>query len=182
MRRIRFVEPPEQYDLETVKATLAACEWDLDREEERMRGLDAKLTQLAGFSGVSIAITSGLGGTLLAADRLQPGFTIALGACLGAAGVLLLAAVVSSFRALAPKDYQGVEETALSERTSPNSFKRPPDHAIASFAATRRDVLLAARTINDRKAASAARVFVLVGLAFAALVAGLLVVAVAGVL
>jgi hypothetical protein len=161
------------YNLETAKATLAACEWDLEREEDRMHGIDAKLTQLASFSAVSISISGGLGAGVLASSRLDLAFLIALGTCISVAAALLLAAVITSFRALAPKLYQGVDEAAVDHRTTPNSLKRPPQEAMASFAASRRDVLKAARAINDRKAKSASRAFLLVGLAFATLVLGL---------
>lgn len=139
-----------------------------------MRGIDAKLTQLAAFSGVSISISGGLGAGVLATSRLGLGFSIALGACISLASVLLLSAVVTAFRALAPKLYKGVDEVSVSARTTPNSLKRNPEDAMAVFAASRRDVLMAARGINDRKARSASRAFVLVGLAFGALVLGLI--------
>lgn len=180
-KRIRLVDAEERYNVETARVTLAACEFDLDREEERMRNLDAKLTQLATFSGVSITISGGLGANVLAGGRLPDGFLIALGSCVGLAGVLLLCAVVTAFRALAPKKYLGADESALLERTTPNALKRHPDHVLASIAATRREVLFAARKINDRKARLTARVFFMVGLAFAALVCGLIVTAVASV-
>ena len=173
--------PKDGHDLETAKATLAACEWDLEREEDRMRGLDAKLTQLATFAGVSISISGGLGASVLASAKLALGFLIALGACIAVAASLLLAAVITAFRALAPKLYRGVDEASVVARTTPNALKRRPEDAIAVVAASRRDVLVAARGINDRKAIWATRVFILVGFAFGALVLGLVVTAVGSV-
>jgi hypothetical protein len=181
LRVMRRASRSNNYELETAKATLGACEWDLEREEDRMRGLDAKLTQLATFSGVSISISGGLGASVLAASKLELGFLIALGACIAVAASLLLSAVIVAFRALAPKTYIGVDEGAVAARTTPNALKRPPAETVAGFAASRREVLVTARGINDRKATSATRVFLLVGMAFAALVAGLVVTAVGSV-
>lgn len=146
-----------------------------------MRGIDAKLTQLAAFSGVSISISGGLGAGVLASGRLDLAFLIALGASISLAASLLLTAVVTAFRALSPKLYRGVDEAAVAERTTGNSLKRKPEDAIATFAGSRRDVLHVARGINDRKAEAATRAFVLVGLAFAALVLSLITTAVGSV-
>jgi hypothetical protein len=181
-KRTRLVLVREdRYNPETVRAALAACEWDLDREEARMRGLDSKLTQLAAFSGVSISISGGLGAGVLAGGRLDEGYLISLGACTGLAGVLLLLGVITAFRALAPKDYTGVDETGVIERTTPNGFRRRPEEAMAKVSASRREALIAARAINDRKATSARVVYLFVGSGFAALVAGLIFTAVASV-
>ena len=49
------------YDLETVRATLEACTHDLSEEDDRMKTIDSKLTQLAAFSGVSISISGAVG-------------------------------------------------------------------------------------------------------------------------
>ena len=146
-----------------------------------MRGIDAKLSQLAAFSGVSITISGGLGANVLASSRLGDGFLIALGACISIAALLLLIAVVSAFSALKPKLYKGVDEASVGARTTPNALRRQPEEAIAVFAASRREALITARAINDRKAKAASRSFVLVGAAFGALVASLIVTAVGSV-
>jgi hypothetical protein len=91
------------YNLQTVQATLEACTHDLSEEDDRMKTMDGKLTQLAAFSGVSISISGSVGGSVLAAGHLRHGFLIALGTCVGVAACLLLAAVVIAFRALSPK-------------------------------------------------------------------------------
>ena len=174
-------QPPQKYDLETAKATLDACTQDLKSEEERMRALDGKLTQLAAFSGVSISISGGLGGSVLASGRLPLGFAIALGASIAVAAGFLLAGVITAFRTLSPKLYQGVDEQAVIARTTPNALRREPSEAVATFAATRRIVLVEARQINDRKADCATRTFRWVGCGFSALVVALLVTAIGSV-
>jgi len=170
-------EPPK-YNLQTVQATLEACTHDLADEDDRMRTIDSKLTQLAAFSGVSISISGSVGGSVLAAGRLPHGFLIALGSCIGLAAVFLLTTVVLAFRALSPKLYHGIEESVVVERTTPDAMNREPSEAIAWIAAGRRNVLIEARKINDKKANAATRTFVCAGIGFGLLVAGLLVTAV----
>lgn len=172
-------EPP--YDLETVKATLEACTHDLSEEDDRMKTIDGKLTQLAAFSGVSISISGGLGGSVLASGHLKHGFLIALGACIGIAACFLLTAVVVAFRALSPKFYRGIDESAPVMRTTAEALRREPSEAIAQIAAGRRDIFLAARRVNDHKARATVRTFVCAGLGFGFLVVGLLITAVGSV-
>jgi hypothetical protein len=171
----------EHYNLETVRATLDACTHDLSEENDRMRTIDGKLTQLAAFSGVSITISGGLGGSVLAAGHLPRGFLIALGACIGLAACSLLAAVVIAFRALSPKLYRGIDVATVQSRTTPNALKREPSEAIAHIAAGRRDIFLATRAVNDEKARATTKTFVCAGLGFGLLVIGLLVTAVGSV-
>jgi len=146
-----------------------------------MRGIDSKLTQLAAFAGVSISISGSVGGSVLAAGRLSPGFLIALGSCLALGVSLLLAAVISAFRALSPKAYQGIDEEAVADRVTKEALARPPDQAIATFAGSRRDVLFKARSIIDGKADAAIRTFIWAGCGFVMIVLGLLVTAVGSV-
>jgi hypothetical protein len=176
-------EPPgaTTYNLDTARAVLEACTHDLSEEEARMQTIDGKLTQLAAFSGVSIAISGGLGGEVLAAGHLKHGFLITLGACIGVAACLLLAGVVVAFRALSPKWYRGIDETAPVLRTKPETLKDDPTVVLAAIAAGRRDIFADARKVNDKKARATTTVFVCVGLGFGALVLGLLVTAVGAV-
>jgi len=146
-----------------------------------MKTIDGKLTQLAAFSGVSISISGGLGGSVLAAGHLPHGFLIALGACIGLAAGFLLTAVVIAFRALSPKLYRGIDVAAVQSRTTPDALVRDPSEAIAVIAAGRRDVFLTARDVNDRKARATTRTFISAGLGFGLLVVGLLVIAVGSV-
>lgn len=171
----------EPYNLTTVQATFEACAQDLLREEERMRSIDAKLTQLAAFSGISISITGGLGGSMLASGGLPLGFAIAVGALISAAALLLLAGVVQVFWMLSPKKYLGVDEGAVAQRTIPSNLRREPEVAIAEFAASRREALKTARGINDKKAEAAIQTFICVGIGFTLLVLGLIVAAVGSV-
>ena len=178
-KRVR--EDSTTYNLRTAEAVLEACVWDLEAEEARMRTIDGKLTQLAAFSGVSISISGAIGGSVLAAQHLPAAFLIALGACLGLAALWLLAGVILAFRALAPKLYEGTDEREVIARTTPNTLRSNAASVIATFAGTRRDVLIAARKINDQKAkaTTTAVICVVVGASF--LVAGLLVTAVGSV-
>jgi hypothetical protein len=121
------------------------------------RTIDGKLTQLAAFSGVSISISGAIGGSVLAAQHLPAAFLIALGACLGLAALWLLAGVILAFRALAPKLYEGTDEREVIARTTPNTLRSDPATVIATFAGTHRDVLVAARKINDQKASATTR-------------------------
>lgn len=109
------------------------------------------------------------------------GFLIALGACIATGAVFLLLAVISAFRALSPKRYSGVDEKAVVERTRPSALRSDPAEALATFAASRRDVLLRARQVNDQKAKDTTRTFFLAGIGFTALVLAVLVVAVGSV-
>lgn len=169
------------YNLQTAQATLEACTHDLSEEDDRMKTMDGKLTQLAAFSGVSISISGSVGGSVLAGGHLKHGFLIALGACIGVAACLLLGAVVIAFRALSPKWYRGIDESAPVLRTKPEALQREPALAIAEIAAGRRDIFLAARQVNDKKAKATTRTFVCAGLGFGLLVAGLLITAVGSV-
>jgi hypothetical protein len=171
-----------KYNPETAQATLAACEWDLDHEERRMATIDAKLAQLAAFSGIAISISAGVGGSVLAARHLPFAFMVGLGSCLALAAALLLAGVIAGFRALAPKLYHGVDEKEVVDRTTPAFLRQEASEALATFAASRRDILTKARSINDRKAEATSRVFTLVGGGFAFLVLAILVTAVGSLL
>ncbi len=146
-----------------------------------MRTLEGKLTQLAAFSGVSISISGGLGGTVLAGSNLQLGFQIALGTAIALAALALLGGVVIAFLALSPKLYLGVDEAAVIQRTTPESLNREPSEAFATYAASRRDTLLTARKINDRKARATTRTFGLVAAGFSMLVVSVLIVAIGSV-
>jgi hypothetical protein len=170
-----------KYNLQTAQATLEACTHDLSEEDDRMKTLDGKLTQLAAFSGVSISISGSVGGSVLAAGHLKHGFLIALGSCVGVAACLLLAGVVIAFRGLSPKWYRGIDESTPKLRTKPEALQREPSLAIAEIAAGRRDIFLAARAVNDKKATATTRTFVCAGAGFALLVVGLLVTAVGSV-
>jgi hypothetical protein len=170
------------YNLETAKAALDACTHDLTSEDDRMTTIDGKLTQLAAFSGVSIAISGGVGGSVLAAgSRLSHGFLIGLGSCMGIAEVLLFAGIVVAFRALSPKRYHSVDLSAVRARTTPEWLKRDPSEAIALIAAGRRDLLVLARGINDAKGKATIWAYVCASAGFALLVVGLLVAAVGSV-
>lgn len=69
---------PEKWGTGTPEATYRACARDLASEEDRMRIIDSKLSNLAAFSGLSISVSGGVGGSVLAAGKLQLGFEIGL--------------------------------------------------------------------------------------------------------
>lgn len=165
--------PPVDWSLETAQATFDANDKDLQREEDRMRTVDGKLTQLAAFSGLSISISASLGANAVLAHRLKPGFQIALGATLVVAIVLLLATVVVAFSHLSPKLYSGIAETAVLDRTRKSRLGRPAPAALAKMARTTADVLVSARKVNDRKAEGTRKAFALARAGFALLAVAL---------
>jgi hypothetical protein len=171
-------EMPRETQLETAKLTLAANEYDLDREEGRMRTVDEKLTLLASSSGVALSIVASLGGSIVAAGRLSAGFTIALGACLCVAVALLFAGVGLAFAALFPKPYEGATTKAILKRAQAGPLGRDPVVAAASFALTRAEMVKTARKVNKRKANALRKVFVLVASGFFAIAAAVAVVSV----
>ncbi len=146
-----------------------------------MRIIDGKLTNLAAFSGLSISVSGGVGGSVLATGRLPLGFAIALGSTLALAATLLLGGVVTAFKGLKPRGYQGVEESAAEARLLQGSLERDVQDAWASFAATLVVNLVSARQANDAKATAAIRTFWLVGAGFSLLVLAIVVVAVGSV-
>lgn len=169
---------PATWTVETARTTLAACQFDLDSEQQRTQALDGKLTQLAAFIALAIAVSGTVGASVLAAGKLPFGFTIAWGACLTVTGVLWLFAVVQAFRALAPKSYAGIDSDAVIGRVTPSKLGRSEAEVLAEFASGRANVLSKAREINDRKAKRTLWVFWLTGSGFASLIAGLVVTAV----
>jgi hypothetical protein len=165
----------------TAHATYTACARDLASEEDRMRVIDSKLTNLAAFSGVSISISGAVGGSVLAAGKLHLGFEIGLGASIVIAATLLLWGVVTAFRGLSPKLYQGVDEASAEARILQESLERKADEAWATFASTLVVHLVSARKANDKKADLAINAFRLVGSGFAVLVVAIVVTAVGSV-
>ena len=146
-----------------------------------MRVIDGKLTNLAAFSGISISISGGVGGSVLTAGRLELGFAIALGASIAVAATLLLCGVVTAFRGLSPQGYDGVDEPSVEARVEQVSLERAADEAWATFASTLIVHLVSARTANDAKAEATTRAFRLVGAGFSILVLAIVVTAVGSV-
>jgi len=165
----------------TAHATYTACARDLASEEDRLRILDGKLTNLAAFSGVSISISGGVGGSVLAGGKLSLGFSIALGASIAIAAGLLLAGVIAAFVGLRPKDYEGITEDEAEARLLQESLERSSDEVWARFAATIVANMISAREANDRKAGAVTRAFHLVGGGFSVLVVAILITAVGSV-
>jgi hypothetical protein len=172
---------PEAWSPGTAQATYTACARDLASEEDRLRILDGKLTNLAAFSGVSLAISGSVGGSVLAAGKLSLGFSITLGATVAIAASLLLAGVISAFSGLHPHEYEGITEADAEARLTQRSLERSEDEAWAQFAATAVVNLVSARMANDSKADTVERTFRLVGAGFSVLVVALLITAVGSV-
>src|SRR5689334_14706030 len=97
-----------RFELETVRATLDCARADVEAENDRMKVLDAKLSNLATLSGLSLSISASLGANVLVAGGLDTGFMIALGATLACAVALLLATTLTAFLGLRPKQYRGL--------------------------------------------------------------------------
>lgn len=146
-----------------------------------MQTIDSKLGQLAAFSGISISISAGVGGSVISSGRLSLGFLIALGACVVVASALLLGGVISAFAALTPKLYDAIDERAVDARTWPTALRGDTSDAVARIAAGRREMFETARRVNDDKAAATTRTFRLVGAGFTLLVVAVVVIAVGSV-
>jgi hypothetical protein len=172
---------PEKWGTGTPEATYRACARDLASEEDRMRTIDSKLSNLAAFSGLSISVSGGVGGSVLAGGKLHLGFAIGLGAAILVAALLLLWGVITAFRGLSPKLYRGVDEPSVKARLQQDMLERSAESAWATFASTLVVQLVSAREANDKKADLALKAFRLVGSGFAVLVTAIVVTAVGSV-
>lgn len=160
---------------ETVKVTLEFAHADVQAEGERTDALDAKLTNIAAFSGVSLSISGSVGGSVVAAESLSQGFTIALGSVLGVAATLLLSAVIVCFSGLRPKPFRSLSNAGAANRVRRSHLARRPEEAMSQMASTYyRVVLPHTRRINDLKVARVKTAFVLVGMGFGGLATGLI--------
>jgi len=169
-------------NLETIKATLSSAQADYSDEVQRAAGLDTKLANLAGFAGVSLSISGSVGGSIVVADDLPLGFSIAVGACLVVAVVLLLATVVASFLRLSPQDYPDLSEQAAQDRVTEPRLTQDPTEALTNIAATYyMNLLPGHRAINLEKAQRLRKAYVLVALGFGAITLALITVVVGAV-
>jgi len=172
--------PTSERNLETVKATLDNARADYRDELDRTTALDSKLTNLAGFAGVSLSISGSVGSSVVLAGHLSLGFTIAVGACLATAVVFLLATVIACFIWLAPQNYPGLAERGSRGRLDEDRLSQDPSEALVNLAATYYlELLPKYRAINLEKANDLRRAYVLVSVGFSA-IALALVVAVVG--
>lgn len=141
-----------RFQFETVRATLECARADVEAEDDRMKVLDAKLSNLATFSGLSVSISASLGANVLVAGKLCIGFTIALGIVLTFAVSMLLATALVAFRGLRPKQYKGITMDVARARVTPRRLARDPGEALAVLASTYyTDILPAARAANNVK-------------------------------
>jgi hypothetical protein len=149
---VRNVGAQSEFDLDTVKATLECAMSDVEAEDDRMKVLDAKLSNLATLSGLSVSISASLGANVLVAGKLCNSFTLALGAVLTFAVGMLLMTTLTAFQGLRPKPYKGLTMKSAKQRVTPKRLTRPAPDAIATLAATYYvDILPAARAANDIK-------------------------------
>ena len=140
------------FELETAKATLECARADVEAEDDRMKVLDSKLSNLATLSGLSVSISASLGANVLVTGALCTLFTIALGATLTFAVVMLLLTTMTAFEGLRPKTYKGLTMKSATQRVTPKRLSRSAPEAIATLAATYYvDILPAARAANDIK-------------------------------
>jgi hypothetical protein len=150
-------------DLDTVKATLDCTRADVEEEMDRMKVLDSKLSNVASFAGVSLSVSGAVGANVVSANVFPLGFTIALGAVLATAVLLLAIGVTVCFSGLMPKDYRGISLDAASQRVTPTQLRRPATEAIPNLASTYATVVLPqARATNSKKVAATKRAFALV--------------------
>ncbi len=165
------------------KATLECARADVDYELDRARALDSKLTGIASFSGLALSIGASVGASVVVSGRLTLGFTIALGAVLSVASLLLLSAAVVALWALSPKDYQGISLRAGEDRVSDERLSGNVAHAIGDLAATYYVRMLPeARDTNAVKARRAHHAYRFVGAGLAGLVLSLILTTVAAVI
>lgn len=164
------------FDPETVKATLEQAREDVGAEMDRAQALDAKLTSVAGFSGVSLSISGAVGAGVVVNGDLPTCWAAAVGVLLVVAIALLLGAVVVCFSGLSPKDYHGLPESVATARVRPDRLRKPVLDTLAVFASTYYTRLLPeARKANNAKVDAARAVYRLVALGFGALGLGVVV-------
>jgi hypothetical protein len=164
------------------KATLECARADVDYELDRARALDSKLTGIASFSGLALSIGAGVGASVVVSGHLTLGFTIALGAVLSAASLLLLSAAVVALWGLSPKGFQGISLKAGEDRVSDERLSGNVAHAIGELAATYYvGMLPEARDTNAVKVRRARHAYVLVGMGLGGLVVGVILSTVAAV-
>lgn len=163
-------------------ATLECARADLDYEIDRTRSLDSKLTGVASLSGLALSIGAGVGGSIVADGKLSLGFTIALGAVLSVASLLLLAAAGVALWGLTPKPFQSLSLKAAEDRVSDERLSGEPADAIGQLAATYyKRMLPEARATNAKKVDHAKWAYRLVGAGLGGLVLGLILTTVAAV-
>jgi hypothetical protein len=163
-------------------ATLECARADLDYEIDRTRSLDSKLTGVASLSGLALSIGATVGASIVADGKLSLGFTIALGAVLSVASLLLLAAAVEALRGLTPKPFQTLSLKAAEERVSDERLSGDTADAIGEMAATYyKKMLPEARDTNETKVDHARRSYRLVGSGLFCLVVGLILTTIAAV-
>ena len=148
-----------------------------------MKVLDAKLSTLASFSGLSVSISASLGANVLVAGRLCTGFTIALGITLTFAVSMLLATALMAFLGLRPKQYRGITMEVAKARVTPRRLAREPGGALAVLASTYyTDILPAARAANNVKLDRVRAAFRYAALGLIALVASVVLTALGAIL
>lgn len=170
-------------EFETVKATLECARADVDAEDDRMKVLDSKLSTLAAFSGLSVSISASIGANVLVTGTLCTGFTIALGATLTFAVLMLLMTTLTAFSGLRPKPYRGITMEVAEARVTPRRLATEPGQALAVLASTYyTDILPATRVANDAKLDCVRGAFRYAALGLIALVAAVVLTALGAVL
>lgn len=157
---------------ETLRITLDCVRADYDDEMERTNAIDSKLTNVAAFAGVSLAIGGSLGGNVLTSGKMETGFEIHIAASLGLAVASLAVSILVCFRGLWPAPFRGIDLEAAKDRVRPDRLSS--EDAVETLASTYATGLLpSARSVNNRKAKTAKWAYVFVQLGFAALAVSL---------
>jgi hypothetical protein len=163
-------------------ATLECARADIESEIDRARSLDSKLTGIASLSALALSISAAVGASVVVSGSLGQGFTIALGADLSIAALLLLGAALIALSGLAPKKFQGLSLKAAEERVSDERLSGETGEALAKLAATYyRNMLPEARETNGTKVKRVRLAYWFVGFGLAGLVLGLILATVAAV-
>lgn len=157
---------------DTLRITLDCVRTDYDDEIERTSAIDTKLTNVAAFAGVSLAIGGSLGGNVLTSGKIDDGFEIHIAVSLGLAVAFLTTAILVCFRGLWPAPFRGIELDAAKDRIRPDRLAS--EDAVEMLASTYATSLLpSARGENNRKAKTAKWAYVFVQLGFTALAVSL---------
>jgi len=122
-------------------------------ESDRQQHLDTKAGTLAGFVAIALSLEAGLGASVLVDQSIPCGaralfilfFVVAI-LGLAASGMFALLGV------LAPKDYLALDDNQIEQMSTRAEMERPANEIREMQLATLADLILHARTTDNRKA------------------------------
>ncbi|MGN6587396.1 MAG: hypothetical protein ACTHKT_08000 [Solirubrobacterales bacterium] len=122
-------------------------------ESDRQQHLDTKAGTLAGFVAIALSLEAGLGASVLLDQSINCGVR-ALFIFFFVVAVLALAAsgLFSLLGVLAPKDYLALDDSQIEEMSTRAEMQRPANEIREKQLATLADLILHARTTDNRKA------------------------------